>query len=379
MPLVLDEEQQMLRDSARGFLSAKAPIDQLRQLRDSSDETGYDPDTWSAMAEMGWAGILVPEEHGGLGFSHVGAGLLMEEMGRTLTPSPFFTTSVLGATVLSRGGSDAQKTHVLPDIAAGEITTALAIDEGGRHHPERIQTRAEASGNGWKITGQKSFVLDGHVADKLIVAARTSGDERQTDGITLFLVDRGAADISYERTVMVDSRNAARIAFDGVQVSGDDVIGAVGEGGALLTQVLDTGRIFLGAEMAGIAQESFERTVGYLKERDQFGQKIGSFQALQHRAAHLYSEVELLKSAVLKGLQSLDAPSPQTPMLASMVKAKAGQVAILASNEAVQMHGGIGMTDEFDIGFFMKRARVAQETFGDNAFHSDRLAALAGY
>jgi acyl-CoA dehydrogenase len=242
-----------------------------------------------------------------------------------------------------------------------------------------VKTRAETSGNGFRISGAKTFVLDGHVADKLIVAARTSGADTETNGITLFLVDRAAAGLSVKRTIMVDSRNAADITFDHVQVSGDDILGTVDGGFGLLDKVLDAGRTCLAAEMLGISAESFDRTVDYLKQREQFGKKIGEFQALQHRAAHLFCEVELGRSVVLKALQAIDAGDSHAPALASLAKAKMGEVAKLATNEAVQMHGGIGMTDDFDIGFFMKRARAAMETFGDLSFHGDRLARIQGY
>ncbi|MFZ5609158.1 MAG: acyl-CoA dehydrogenase family protein [Pseudomonadota bacterium] len=379
MALILDQDQQMLREAAKGFLAAKSPVAALRRLRDSADADGFSRSLWREMAEMGWAGILIPENEGGSGFGYVGAGLILEEMGRTLTASPFFATAVLGATLIAKGGNDAQKAALLPAIAQGTLLTALACDEQARHAPQVVRTRAEASGNGFKLTGEKTFVLDGHVADKLIIAARIQGEADARQGITLFLVDRGAPGLAIARTVMVDSRNAARLRLDGVQVAGDDVLGEIGGGYRLLSGALDVGRICLSAEMLGLASEAFDRTLGYLKEREQFGRKIGSFQGLQHRAARLFGEIELTRSAVLKGLQALDEAAPMTAPLASMIKAKAGETARLATNEAVQMHGGIGMSDEFDIGFFMKRARVARETFGDDAFHGDRLARLAGY
>lgn len=379
MALVLNEDQMMLKDMAKGFLAEKSPVSELRRLRDEKDENGYSKDLWAEMAEMGWTGVVVPEEFGGIDFGYVGAGIILEEMGKTLTASPFFSTAILGATLLSRNGNDAQKQDLLPKLVEGKLITALACDERARHAPSFIQTRAEPSGNGFKLNGAKTFVMDGHVADKLIVAARTSGEDRDENGITLFLVDPKAQGVEIERTEMVDSRNAARINFNDVQISGDDVLGDIDGGFKALSHALDVGRICLSAEMLGVAQESMEQTVSYLKEREQFGRIIGTFQGLQHRAAHLFSEVELTRSAVLKGLQGLDEDDPLTPHLASMIKAKAGQTAVLAGNEAVQMHGGIGMTDEFDIGFYMKRARVAQESFGDAAFHGDRLAKLAGY
>lgn len=379
MALVLNEDQLMLKDAAKGFLVDKSPVSELRRLRDTADKDGFSRDLWAEMAAMGWTGVVVPEDQGGIGFGYVGAGLILEEMGRTLTASPFLSTAVLGATLLSKYGSDKQKADMLPALAEGNLLTALAVDERSRHRPNHIVTRAEQSGNGFKLSGAKTFVLDGHVADKLIVSARTKGDDDARDGVTLFIVDAKADGVSIERTMMVDSRNAARVTLDGVQVSGDDVLGEIGGGYKALSHTLDVGRICLSSEMLGVAGEAFERTVAYLKERQQFGQLIGSFQALQHRAAHLFAEIELTRSAVLKGLMALDEGSPMTAALASMVKAKAGETAVLAVSEAVQMHGGIGMTDEFDIGFFMKRARAAQETFGDAAFHGDRLARIAGY
>lgn len=379
MALVLTDEQKMLQDAARGYLATKAPVAALRKLRDNRDADGFDRALWRDMAEQGFAGVLIPETHGGAAFGFVGAGLIAEQMGRNLTASPMLSSAILGATAVLASGTDAQKSSLLPGIAAGELLLSLATDEKSRHAPSLVKTRAEASGNGFSLSGAKTFVLDGHVADKLIVSARTSGTDTAPDGITLFLVDRAAAGVSIRRTIMVDSRNAADISFDGVQVSGDDILGSVGGGFAILDKVLDAGRACLAAEMLGVAAESFERTVEYLKQREQFGKKIGEFQALQHRAAHLFCEIELGRSVVLKALQALDASDARAPALASLAKAKLGDVAKLATNEAVQMHGGIGMTDDFDIGFFMKRARAAMETFGDISFHGDRLARMQGY
>ena len=378
MALVLTDEQAMIRDSADGFFAEKAPVAELRRLRDARDEIGFSRELWKAMAEMGFAGILVPEAHGGVGLGHVAAGLVQEAIGRNLTLSPMLSTAILGVTAVIAGGTDEQKATLLPPIARGELLLALAAEEKSRHQPTHVETRAEASGNGFKLTGRKSFVLDGHVADKLIVAARTDGEVGDTLGITLFLVDPEAEGVTTERMMMVDSRNAARIGLDGVQVDGADVLGDVGGGWAVLERVLDAGRACLAAEMLGVSSESFRMTVDYLKQREQFGQKIGSFQALQHRAAHLFCEIELARSATLRALQALD-EGGNAALFVSLAKGKAGEVAKLATNEAVQLHGGIGMTDEYDIGFFMKRARAAMETFGDVAFHGDRMARMMGY
>ena len=379
MALVLNEEQQMLKESAQGFLSEFAPVAELRKQRDAGSETGYADNLWSQMAEMGWAAILVPEAYGGLEFGHVGMGQIIEQTGHTLTASPLFATAVLGVTAINKAASESQKTELLAAIAAGDLTTALAVDETAHHAPTQISMAATEQGNAYNLTGSKRFVADGGTADKLIVATRTSGEAGDPQGISLFIVDRNAPGVRIDRTEMVDGRNYANIQFDNVEVPATDLLGEKGEGFAALSATLDAGNVYLSAELLGIAQQSFDRTLQYLKERKQFGVLIGSFQALQHRAAHWWSEVELCKSVVLKALQAMDENDVKTPALASIAKAKLSEVAELATNEAIQMHGGIGMTDEYEIGFFIKRARPAQTLFGDNSYHTDRFAQLSGF
>src|SRR6201994_294978 len=379
MALVLNEEQSMLRDSARGLISDKAPVSHLRQLRDGKDATGFSRDLWRAFVEMGFSGLLVPEQFGGSGLGCVEAGVVMEEIGRTLMPSPFLSTAVLAASALSRGGSAAQKAEHLPKISRGELIAALAVDEGSKHRPLQTALKAVRAGNGFKLSGSKALVVDGHVADLLIVAARSAGAASDSNGITLFLVDPKAKGIATERTVMVDSHNAARIEFADVEVNADHVLGEVDQGFALLDGVLNIGRGAVASEMVGLSEEVFSRTVSYLKERKQFGKRIGEFQALQHRAAQLYIEIEITRAAVLKALQSLDADVASSTAPVAVAKARAGTTATRAVQEGVQMHGGMGMTDQFDIGFFMKRARVCEELFGDANFHADRLARMRSY
>ena len=379
MAMVLNEEAGMLKDAAKGFLTGSAPVSQLRKLRDEKNEDGFDRKTWSAMAEMGWTSVLVPEDFGGVEMGYVAAGVIAEEMGRTLTASPYLATAIMGATAFSRFGTDAQKSEWLPRIAAGDAITAIAVDESGKHAPSKVATTAERSGNGFKLNGKKTFVAEGHVADMLIVSARTAGSEAEAEGITLFLVPRDAAGVSVERSDMVDSRNSARVTLDNVEVTADAVLGEVDGGLKTLEGVLDAGRAGLSAEMSGSAQQCLETTANYLKERKQFGAIIGTFQALQHRAAHLYSEVELGKSVVLKALQTLDAAPDHAAILVCAAKAKMGQVAQLATQEALQMHGGIGMTDEYDVGFFMKRVRVAEALYGDANFQADKFARMRNY
>jgi alkylation response protein AidB-like acyl-CoA dehydrogenase len=286
---------------------------------------------------------------------------------------------VLAASALSRGGSAAQKSEYLPKISDGSLLAALAIDEGAKHRPLQTSMRAVRSGNGFRLAGDKAFVVDGHTAGLLIVAARTAGAPGERDGLTLFLVDPKAKGIETERTAMVDSHNAARIKFDNVEVNADGVLGEVDQGGALLEGVLNIGRGVVASEMVGLSEEVFGRTVGYLRERKQFGKAIGEFQALQHRAAQLYIEIEITRAAVLKALQTLDGNFANAAAAVAVAKARAGSTATLAVQEGVQMHGGMGMTDQFDIGFFMKRARVCQELFGDTNFHADQLARLKSY
>ena len=379
MALVLTEEQSMLRDSARGLIGDKAPVSHLRQLRDSRDATGFSRELWRSFAEIGFSGLLVPDEFGGSGLGCVEAGVVMEEIGRTLMPSPFLSTAVLAASALSRGGSAAQKSEHLPKIADGSLLAALAVDEGAKHRPLQTRMQAVRSGNGFRLNGAKAFVVDGHTADLLIVAARTAGSAGERDGLTLFLVDPKTSGIETERTAMVDSHNAARIVFDNVEVNADGVLGEVDQGGALLEGILNIGRGAVASEMVGVSEEVFGRTVNYLKERKQFGKAIGEFQALQHRAAQLYIDIEITRAAVLKALQALDASVDNAGAAVAVAKARAGQTATLAVQEGVQMHGGMGMTDQFDIGFFMKRARVCQELFGDANFHADQLARLRNY
>jgi alkylation response protein AidB-like acyl-CoA dehydrogenase len=384
MALVLTEEQSMLRDSARGLISDKAPVSHLRQLRDSKDATGFSRDLWKAFADMGFSGLLVPEAFGGSGLGCVEAGVVMEEIGRTLMPSPFLATGVLAASALSRGGSDAQKSAYLPKISDGSLLAALAVDEGAKHRPLQTSMQAVRSGNGFRLKGEKAFVVDGHTADLLIVAARTAGAAGEPNGLTLFLVDpkaKGirAEGIAIERTAMVDSHNAARIVFDNAEVDADSVLGEVDQGYSLLEGILNIGRGAVASEMVGLSEEVFGRTVGYIKERKQFGKLIGEFQALQHRAAQLYIDIEITRAAVLKALQALDGNFDGAGSAIAVAKARAGSTATLAVQEGVQMHGGMGMTDQFDIGFFMKRARVCQELFGDANFHADQLARMKNY
>ena len=378
MPLFHTDDQAMLLDTARPFLAEQAPVAHMRALRDADDRTGFDPALWARFAEMGFCGMLIDAADGGLGLGAVEAGIVLEEIGRNLTPSPFLATAV-GAVTALKGGSRDQRARWLPRIAAGEAVAALAIDEGGKHRPNRIALTAARSGNGFTLRGTKRFVAHGHVADLLIVAARTAGGSDEPDGITLFAVDKGAAGLTSAADRLADASLSAQLRFDDVQVDADAVIGELDGGWAGLTRTLDAVRTGAASELLGVGTGAMARTTDYLQQRKQFGVAIGSFQALQHRAAHLYSELEIARAAVLKAQQLLDAGDPAAERAVMVAKAMAGLATTLAVQEGVQMHGGIGMTDDYDIGFFMKRARVLAELFGDSDFHADRLARASGY
>ncbi len=376
MPLYLTEDQTMLRDTAKPFLADAAPVKHLRSLRDSKDETGFSRDLWSQFAEMGFTGIMVPEANGGLGLGHVEAGIVLEEIGRNLTPSPFLTTAVAAVEALKASGRLSEEW--LPKIASGAAIVALAVDEGAKHHASAIALKAERSGNGFKLTGTKTFVLNGHVADMMIVAARTAGASGEQGGITLFAVPKDAGQTADPRR-LVDSSLASHVKFDGVEVDADAVIGEVDGGWSVLTKLLDAGRVGAAAEMIGVGSAAMDMTVDYLKQRKQFGKLIGEFQALQHRAAHLYGEMEVARATVLKAQQLLDSDDPRARLAVAVAKAKTGKAVRLSVQEGVQMHGGIGMTDEYNIGLYMKRDRALEEFFGDARYHTERVARLSGY
>jgi alkylation response protein AidB-like acyl-CoA dehydrogenase len=374
---VLSEEQTMLRDAAKSWVSEKSPVTAFRKLRDSGNADGFDRAAWREMAEMGWAGIIIPEEFGGSGLGYLTLGLVLEEAGRTLTASPLISTALTATTALLLAGNDAQKKEWLPKIAEGKAIATLAVDEHAHHAPEKIALAAKKAGGGYTLSGKKTFVLDGGTADLIIVAARTSGKDK--NGITLFLVPGNASGLTRTKLKSVDSRGVANLEFKNVEVPASAVLGSVDAGFDVLDATLDRARAGLAAEMLGSAMQEFEITLDYLKTRVQFGQVIGTFQALQHRAAKMFTDLELTRSCVEAALTAIDRNANDVPALASLAKAKVNELAHLVSNEMVQMHGGIGMTDVHDAGLYLKRARAAEATFGSASYHRDRYARLMGY
>ena len=379
MKLVLSEEEQFLKDTAKNFAAERSPISHFRALRDNDDPTLWDKEIWSEMVKLGWPGILIPEEYGGSNFGVAGIGVILQECAKTLTPSPLFATGVLGAYAISNYGNEEQKKNYLPKIVNGEITTALAVDEFSHHNPNDSVMSAKKDGSNYVLNGKKIFVIDGASADLFIVLSRTSGNSGDSAGMTLFLINADASGIEKIKLDMADSRNYANIVFNNVLIDSSQILGNEETGGETIEDILDIGRIAISSEMLGNAESAFETTLDYLKQRKQFGVLIGSFQALQHRAAEMFCELELTKSSVMAALRAADENSNELQRMSSLAKTIAGETLHLVSNEAIQMHGGIGVTDEYDIGFFLKRARVAEQIFGSAKYHTERYANLSGF
>ena len=375
MTMLLSQEQELLKDSAIAFLAEEAPVAQQRRLRDEKVEQGFDTQLWQQMVEMGWPVAVLPEEHDGLAAGYLGMGAVFEAIGRNLSAQPLLSQAIIAPELLIRAGSPAQQEQWLPLLAAGEARIALATDEqSGLHLPAKLNTVAAKSSTGWSLSGENFFVIDGVGADAFVVLA-ASGEGAPG----LWLVPANTQGVSVQRQSLIDSRNMARVQFDQVVLTAEMALVAMPATKAL-DEVLDRARACLASEALGLMREVFERTVAYLKERVQFDVVIGSFQALQHRASRLYVELELLESCVLAAHEAIDSgKEAQVAELVSMAKAKASDLCEKLCNEAIQLHGGIGVTDELDIGLFFKRARVLQRLLGDGGFHRARFAQLKGF
>jgi len=372
----LTDEQSLLKDSAQGWVHSNSPVEAFRRIREQGSELGFEPEAWKEMVELGWASVVIPEEFGGVDLGYLSLGLILEQLGRTLTASPLVPSAAAGVAAISLGGSHQHKEELLPAIADGSTIATLAIDEGARHKPTNVTLSATADGDSYKLSGSKSMVIEGMAADLLIVSARVSGAEDDPDGIELFLVPTSSDGIARTRLSLIDGRGVTSIEFANVQVPASSRL----EGGAnLLEKVLDRTRACVCAEMLGMCTQAFETTVEYLKTRVQFDHVIGSFQALQHRAARMLTEIELSRSAVEAALSGIDADVDNVSELVSIAKAKMGDTLHLVTNEMIQMHGGIGMTDEHDAGLYIKRARTTAALYGNQAFHRERYARLMGF
>ncbi len=369
----LTEEQSILKDQASSWVETQLPVQKFREFRNSNSDGGFDPQAWSAMVDMGWTGILVPENYGGSDLGYLTFGVILEQLGRQLCASPLFASAYVGATALNLGGSEAQKQHWLPKIVDGSEILTLAVDEHSRHQRDRVESTAQTSGDGFVINGAKTFVLEGMSATTLVVAART--DEGT---VGLFLVPTDAQGLSRQAMQTVDSRDYARVTLADVSVSADAHLGAMA-GSELYEAVLNRAAAGIAMEMLGVGCYSFEMTLDYLKTRKQFGKVIGSFQALGHRAAELYSAQEMARSCAEAGVIAIDQGADDEAAMSALSKAKTGEFLFDMSNQLIQIHGGIGMTDEFDAGLYLKRARVLETTYGNQANHRDRYARMLGF
>ena len=376
---LLSEEQTMIRDQAVAWVRDDSPVTQFRAMRDSDAPLGFFPETWDAMVNLGWPGMLIPEAYGGSGLGYLTFGIVLEQLGRHLTASPLFASALVGASAVIQAGNEAQKTWILPKVADGSAIVSLALEEGARHSPENTALTVKRSDSGYVLSGEKTFVMEGMAASHFVVVGRSAGSIGSLEGLSLFLIESSAAGLTRSRLATMDARGYANLRFDDVAVPAEALMGEEGTAASHLGLILDIARAGLAMEMLGTGGYAFEMTLDYLKTRKQFGQVIGSFQALGHRAASLYTEMELARSCVEAALQALDSGSEDRESLVALSKAKAGAFLHDMSNQLIQIHGGIGMTDEFDAGFYLKRARVLEISYGGVAYHKDRYATLLGF
>ena len=377
MDFGFSEEQEMLRKSARDFLAAESPMTYVRRMME--DDRGFTDAQWKQMAELGWMGLILPEQYGGAGGDFVDMVVVLEEMGRAVLPGPFFATVVLGGVALLEGGSDGQKASFLPKIAAGDLRVTLAqLEPNARWDAEGIELQARKDGGGYRLAGTKLFVPDAHTADVIIVAGREPGS-KGAEGVTLFLVDAGASGVKSTLLKTMDqTRKLCEVVLEDVRVPADRVLGQPGAGWKLLDRVVDRGKVGLCAEMCGGAQKVLEMSVEYAKVREQFGRPIGSFQAIQHKCANMLVEVESSKSATYYAAWAVANDVPEAPLAAAMAKAYCSDAYRHTAGEGIQIHGGIGFTWEHDMHIYFKRAKSSEVTFGDATWNREIVAQLIG-
>lgn len=375
----LTEEQQMIADQAAKFVANESPVERFRKLRET--ERGWEPEMWAKMAEQGWLAITIPEEQGGFGGTFLDMALILEQLGRGLVPEPIIASAVLGGGLLSSLGSEAQREAFLSPMIEGQTSLAFAYAEKqSRYNLNDCTTKAEKSGDGYTLSGEKVWVLNGHAADQILVAARTGGGQFDDSGLSLFVVDGDAEGLTRIRVPGMDGQRTAVLRFDNVRVGADRLLGREGEALPAIEKAIDRGAAAACAEGFGAVQELFERTIAYLKEREQFGVPIGSFQALQHKAADMYAEVELCKSAMI--LASIQADQEDVELRKadiSSAKLQMSDGGWFVQENAIQLFGGIGVTDEQDEGLFFKRLRVLNGLFGDGDHHVARFQSLKGF
>ncbi|HCX89291.1 MAG: acyl-CoA dehydrogenase [Deltaproteobacteria bacterium CG_4_9_14_3_um_filter_44_9] len=367
MDFDFSEDQVMIRDSARRFLEKECPKDKIRELKE--DEKGYDPELWSRMAEMGWMGLILPEEYEGTGMNFFDLTILMEEMGRNILPAPFFDTVALCSLPILEYGTSEQKKRFLPKIACGEEIWTLALTEpSASYEPSGVELRATSLQEDYVLEGTKLFVPYANVADRLLVVARTS-----QEGITVLIVDAGSQGIKTEVIPTTAHDKQCEIVFDKVMVPKDNVLGEVGKGWEIVEFLLQRVSVLKCAEMLGGAQFVLEMANSYAKERVQFDKPVGSFQAIQHKLAEVFINVEGLRHLVYEAAWNISTGSPSR-LLTSMVKAKANEVYQQTCIQGVKVHGAIGFTEELDLSLYFLRTKASEFMLGDTGFHRERIA-----
>jgi alkylation response protein AidB-like acyl-CoA dehydrogenase len=374
MRFAFNEEQEGLRTAAQGFLSDHSSPAQVRKIMES--ETGYDPEVWRRIGgELGWTSVIIPEAYGGVGLGYVELIALMEEMGSALLCAPFFSTVCLAANALLTGGTEEQKQEHLPRIAAGETIATLAFTEAaGRWDASGIALAVDRHGSDFVLNGTKTFVVDGHTADLLIVAARRQGSDGQ-EGISLLVVPAGTPGIERRLLPTMDqTRKQAEIRFTNVRVPASALMGNEGDGWSILSPTLDRAAIALSAEQVGGAQRCLDFSVQYAKERIQFSRPIGSFQAIKHKCADMMLEVESARSASYYAGWAASVDDAELPVLASLAKAYCSDAYFHCAAESVQIHGGVGFTWEYDVHLFFKRAKSSETLLGDATYHRELVA-----
>ncbi|MBN09078.1 MAG: acyl-CoA dehydrogenase [Flavobacteriaceae bacterium] len=372
MPLILTDEEKMLKEAANEFLASNSSLKSFRKLRDNNYQS-FDQDLWKGMIEMGWTALTIPEAYGGLDFGYTGLGQILEETGKTLAKSPLISSILFSATAIRLCDNENLKSKWLPELMKGNILMALALDEKAHFDPNNINSTAKLSGNKYVINGKKKMVLDGSNADYFIVVVN------EANMTSFFLIDVKSKGIEIKSDILMDTGEYSSVVFNKVSVASENKLNIKTNGDSILQSLLNITSAGLASEMLGSMQAAFEKTMDYIKEREQFGNKIGKNQSLQHRAALLFCEIELCKSIVLKALKAIDNDETKKIEFSHLAKAKLGEVLKLTTNEAIQMHGGIGVTDDADIGFYLKRARVIQHLMGDKNYHLNCIAKIKGY
>jgi alkylation response protein AidB-like acyl-CoA dehydrogenase len=379
MDFTLNDDQKMLVDTVTNFTKKESPVGRVHKIRES--DIGWDRNVWRQMGELGWLGLALPESVGGIGGSFLDAGLIIERLGTTLVPEPYVPSVMVAGLTLARHGSDEQRQKLLPPMIEGKTSLALAyVERDSRYDVADVTTRAEKVGGDYKLSGKKEWVLNGQAADHILVSARTSGGQHEQRGVSLFVVERGAPGVKINAVACMDSHKAAFVELDGVKLGKGALVGDEGNAVPILERAVDYGAAALCAEGSGIVQSTLSMTREYMCQREQFGVKIGSFQALQHRLADVFVQVELCKgTAILAVIRADSDDEVERKRAVSAAKKQLSKGGFFVTRQGIQLHGGIGVTDEHDVGLFFKRMQVIAALYGDEEHHVNRFASLPSF